>query len=153
MPNLNAKNKIWLKFTINYLLFKLNYNWRHCSAISLTVVMLCVCTKRVCVCDTELVWKAVRLAFSWQSSALSVLWAPSLGFCLGVLYIYMYGILWASSIVYCLGVLYISMYGILWAPSIVCCLGILYISMYGIIWAPSIVYCLGILYISMYSVI
>ena len=28
---------------------------------------VCVCTKRVCVCDTELVCKAMRLAFSSQS--------------------------------------------------------------------------------------
>ena len=40
---------------------------RHCSAISLTAVMLCVCTKRVCVCNTELVCKAVRLPFSCQT--------------------------------------------------------------------------------------
>jgi len=46
-PNFHAKNIIWLKFTINYSLFKLNYNWRHCSAISLTVTMLCVCTNSV----------------------------------------------------------------------------------------------------------
>ena len=57
---------------INYSLFKLNYNLRHCSAISLTIVMLCVCTKRVCVCNNELVWKAVRLAFSCQTSAISL---------------------------------------------------------------------------------
>ena len=55
-PNFHAKNIIWLKFTINYSLFKLNYNWWHCSAISLTV-MLCVITKRVRVCDNELVCK------------------------------------------------------------------------------------------------
>ena len=53
-PNFHAKNIIWLKFTINYSLFKLNYNWRLCSAISLTVVMFCVCTKEVCVCNTQL---------------------------------------------------------------------------------------------------
>ena len=35
-PNFHAKNIIWLKFTMNYSLFKLNYNWRHCNAISLT---------------------------------------------------------------------------------------------------------------------
>ena len=69
MPNFYAKYIIWLKFTINYSLFKLNYNWRHCSAISLTVVMLCVCTKIVCVCNTELVCKVVRLALSCHSSA------------------------------------------------------------------------------------
>ena len=40
-----SKNKVWLKFTINYSLFKLKHNWRHCSAISL-IVMLCVCTKK-----------------------------------------------------------------------------------------------------------
>ena len=66
------KNIIWLKFTINYSLFKLNYNWRHCSAISLTVVMLCVCPKRVCVWNNELVCKAVRLALSCQTSAISL---------------------------------------------------------------------------------
>ena len=70
--NYHAKNIIWLEFTRNYSLFKLNYNWQHCSAISLNVVMLCVCTKRVCVCDTELVCKAVRLAFSCKTSAISI---------------------------------------------------------------------------------
>ena len=54
------------------MLFKHNYNLRHCSAISLTVVMLSVCTKRVCVCDKELVCKAVRLAFSCQTSDISI---------------------------------------------------------------------------------
>ena len=67
---------IWLKFTINYSLFKLNYNWRHCSAISLNVFMLCVCTKRVCVCNTELVCKAVRMAFSCQTSAIALPFIP-----------------------------------------------------------------------------
>jgi len=71
-PNCHAKNKIWLKFTINYSLFKLNYNWRHCSAISLTAVMMCVFTKTVCVCNNELVCKAVRVAFSCQTSAISL---------------------------------------------------------------------------------
>ena len=42
---------------------KVEQRRRHCSAISLTVVMLCVCTKIRCVCDNELVCKAVRLAF------------------------------------------------------------------------------------------
>ena len=46
-PNVHVKNITWLKFTINFSLFKHNYNWQHCSAISLTVIMLCVCTKRV----------------------------------------------------------------------------------------------------------
>ena len=32
--NKYAKNTIWLKFTINYSLFKFNYNRRHCSTIS-----------------------------------------------------------------------------------------------------------------------
>ena len=32
-PNFHAKNIIWLKFTINYSLFKFNYNWRHCFTI------------------------------------------------------------------------------------------------------------------------
>ena len=59
-----------------YSLFKFNYNWRHCSAISLTVVMLCVCIKRVCVRNTELVCKAVRLAFSCQTSAISFPFIP-----------------------------------------------------------------------------
>ena len=53
--NFHAKNIIWLKFTISKSLFKLNYNWRHCSAISLTEIILCVCTKRLCVCNNELV--------------------------------------------------------------------------------------------------
>ena len=53
-------------------IFKLNYNWRHCSAISLTKAMLCVRTKRVCVCDNKLVCKTVRLAFSCQTSAISL---------------------------------------------------------------------------------
>ena len=75
-PNFHAKNIIWLKFTINYSLFKLNYNWRHCSATSLTVVMLCVCTKIVCVCNIELVCKAVRLAFSCRTSAISLPFIP-----------------------------------------------------------------------------
>ena len=70
--NFDAKNIIWLKFTINYSLFKLNYNWRHFSAISLTVFMLCVCSKGLCVCDKELVCKTVRLAFSCQTSAVSL---------------------------------------------------------------------------------
>ena len=48
-PNFHVKNTIWLKSTINYSLFKIDYNWRHCSAISLTVVMLCVRTRTVCV--------------------------------------------------------------------------------------------------------
>ena len=64
--------EILLKFTINYSLFMLNYNWQHCSAISLTVIMLCVCTKRVCMCNYELVCKAVWLAFSCQTSAISL---------------------------------------------------------------------------------
>ena len=34
--------------------------------------MLCVCTKRVCVYYNELVCKAVRLAFSCQTSAISL---------------------------------------------------------------------------------
>ena len=42
----HAKNIIWFKFTINSL-FKLN--WRHCSAISLTVVM-CVSVTTECAC-------------------------------------------------------------------------------------------------------
>ena len=75
-PNFHAKNIIWLQFTINYSLFKLNYNWRHYYAISLTVVMLCVCTKRVCMCNTELVCKAVRLAFSYQTSAIALPFNP-----------------------------------------------------------------------------
>ena len=52
-------------------LFKLNYNWQHCSAISLTVIMFCVCARRLCVKITVLVCKAVRLAFSCQTSAIS----------------------------------------------------------------------------------
>ena len=76
MPNFHAKNIIWLKFTINYSLFKLNYNWRHCSAISLTLVMLCVCIKRVFVRNYELVCKAVRLAFSCQTRAISFPFIP-----------------------------------------------------------------------------
>ena len=74
-PNFHAK-RIWLKFTINYSLLKFNYNWRHCSANSLTVVMLCVCTRRVCVRNTELVCKVVRLAFSFQTSAISFPFIP-----------------------------------------------------------------------------
>ena len=70
--NFHAKTIIWL----NYSLFKLNYNWRHYYAISLTVVMLCVCTKRVCMCNTELVCKAVRLAFSYQTSAIALPFNP-----------------------------------------------------------------------------
>ena len=125
-PSFHTKNLVWLKFTINYSLFKFklhpstgnklrtlkirrhllvrtshlsprlsgwnvqgtlpipmaiaciafgcrseNYNWRHCSAISLTVVMLCVCFKRVCVCNTELLCKQVPLAFLCQTSAIS----------------------------------------------------------------------------------
>ena len=34
--------------------------------------MLCVCTKKLCVCDTELVCKAVRLAFSSQNCAITL---------------------------------------------------------------------------------
>ena len=34
--------------------------------------MLCVCTKRVCVCNNETVCKAVPLAFSCQTSAISL---------------------------------------------------------------------------------
>ena len=63
-------------FTINYSLFKFNYNWRHYSAIPLTVVMLCVCTRRVCVKFTTLVCKAVRMAFSCQTSAISFPFIP-----------------------------------------------------------------------------
>ena len=44
----------------------------NCSAISLTVIMLCVCTKRVCVYKRKLVCKAVRLAFSCPTSAISL---------------------------------------------------------------------------------
>ena len=45
-----------------------------CSALSLTVVLrVCVCTKRVCVCYKELVCKAVQLAFSCQTCAISIL--------------------------------------------------------------------------------
>ena len=52
-------------FIVNCLLnIKFNYNWQHCSAISLTVIMLCVCTKRVCVKLTVLVCKSVRLQLS-----------------------------------------------------------------------------------------
>ena len=72
--NFHSKNIIWLKFTINLSLFKLNYNWRHCSAIYLTVVMLCLYQKaRLCMCDNGLVCKALRLAFSCQTSAISLL--------------------------------------------------------------------------------
>ena len=38
--------------------------------------VLCVCTKRVSVCDTELVCKAVRLAFSCQTSVISLPFIP-----------------------------------------------------------------------------
>ena len=69
-PNFHAKNIIWLQFTVNHSFFKFNYNWRHCSPISLTVVMLWVCTKRVCVRNTELVRIAVWLAFSCHTSAI-----------------------------------------------------------------------------------
>ena len=48
-PNLYAKKIIWLKLSINYSLFQLNFKRRHFSAISLIVVMLRVFTKRVCV--------------------------------------------------------------------------------------------------------
>ena len=47
------------KFTIHYSLFKLNYGWQHCSAISLTAVMLFICIIRV--------WKEYRTRL--QSSA------------------------------------------------------------------------------------
>ena len=50
--------------------------WKYFNNISLTVIMLCVCTKRVCVCNTELVCKAVRLAFSCQTSAISLPFIP-----------------------------------------------------------------------------
>ena len=40
------------------------------------VVMLCVCTKTVCVRFTELVCKAVRLAFSCQTSSISFPFIP-----------------------------------------------------------------------------
>ena len=63
-------------FTKNYSLLKLNYHWRHCSKISLTVVMLCVGTKRVCVCNTELVCKVVGQPFSCQISAISLPFNP-----------------------------------------------------------------------------
>ena len=49
MPGFDTKNILWLKFTKNGSLFKFNNNWRYCSAISLTVVMLYVCTKE-CAC-------------------------------------------------------------------------------------------------------
>ena len=75
-PNFHAKNIIWLKFTVNYSLFKFNYNWRHCSAISLTVIMLFVCAKSVCVRFTKLVCKAMRLAFSCQTSVISFPFIP-----------------------------------------------------------------------------
>jgi len=38
-----------LKFSIKYSLFKLNYNWQHCSAISLTM-SCCVFVPKECVC-------------------------------------------------------------------------------------------------------
>ena len=68
-PNFYTKNIIWLKFTINYSLFKLDnivlqFPWLQ--------IRLCVCTKRECVKFTEFVCKAVRLAFSWQTSAISL---------------------------------------------------------------------------------
>ena len=63
-PNLHATNIIWLKFTINYSLCKFNYNRRHCSSISLTVVM-CVCTRRVFV--SLLYWSAKQC--DWLSFA------------------------------------------------------------------------------------
>jgi len=34
--------------------------------------MLCVCTKRVCVCNTELVCKAVQRTFSCHTSAIAL---------------------------------------------------------------------------------
>ena len=51
------------------------YNGRHFSAISLTVIMLCVCTKRICKVY-KLVCKTARLAFSCQTSASSFLFIP-----------------------------------------------------------------------------
>ena len=42
--------EILLKFTINYSLFKLNYNLQQCSAISLTVVICCVSVPKECAC-------------------------------------------------------------------------------------------------------
>ena len=52
--------------------------YKYSKKISFTVVMLCVCTKRLCVCDTELVCKAVRLNFSCQTSAISLPFIPIL---------------------------------------------------------------------------
>ena len=52
-------------FTINYSLFKFIYNWRHCSTISLTIVMVCVCARRVCVRLTY--WSAKQ--WDWLSHA------------------------------------------------------------------------------------
>ena len=43
-PNFHAKNITWLKFTINYSLYKLNYNWRQYSAISVPKECACVIT-------------------------------------------------------------------------------------------------------------
>jgi len=71
--NFHAKNIIFIKvYNKLYSLFKLNYNWRHCSALSLTVVILCVWIKRAYVCDNKLVCKAFRLTFSCQTSPISL---------------------------------------------------------------------------------
>ena len=71
--NFHAKNIIWLEFTINYSLFQLliiiddivlQFPW---------LSMLYVCIKGVYKCNNKLVCKAVRLAFSCQTSAISLL--------------------------------------------------------------------------------
>ena len=58
-----------------------NKNSLFCLSLTMTTlfcnfldcnVMLCVCTKRVCVRNNELVCKAVRLAFLCQTSAISL---------------------------------------------------------------------------------
>ena len=73
----HAKKIIWLSVQYKLLVIhELNYNWQHCSAISLTVVMLCICSKRVYVRFTEIVCKAVRLAFLCQTSAISFTFIP-----------------------------------------------------------------------------
>ena len=67
-PNFHAKNIIWLKFT---------KTTRYSSLIIIDDIVLqfldwSVCTKRVCVCNNELVCKALRLASSCQTSAISL---------------------------------------------------------------------------------
>ena len=76
--NIHVIYYLWAKFSWKeYNLIKVYSKlvviqaWQHWLQI-----MLCVCTKKECVKFTEFVCKTVRLAFSWQTSAISFPFIP-----------------------------------------------------------------------------